>query len=450
MTLKELLEARAKAAARIEQLRAGLDAANRDKPPSQWVDFTAEETAQWEAANTEFDSLTRRIALEQQAERVKAANEAVANTPPPVIPISQGGKSRKNRPPVPQAADYNAAITGWCRYQQGIKPTKDQLRAAEVTGLRPGRRYLDINFNSIDIARNNFHAALSAQTGAAGAYTIPAGFINNLEVALLAYGSLLQVVDIMDTDTGAPFSWPTANDTGNKGVRVAENDAAATNTQDPVTGLVTWYAHKYTSKLVKVPVELMDDAAFDIPTFLGSALGERLGRVLNDECTTGTGQAMPTGIVTAASAGVTTAGGSAITADELIDCMHSLDIAYRQQAGWMFNDVTAKLVRKLKYSGTGEYVWMAGGSFAGGFQPDTLLNKPVCINLSMDDPTTGKIPVLFGAFKKYKIRRVRGIRLRRLVERYADADQEGFVAFMRADGHLLDAGTAPVRKLTMA
>jgi HK97 family phage major capsid protein len=55
--------------------------------------------------------------------------------------------------------------------------------------------------------------------------------------------------------------------------------------------------------------------------------------------------------------------------------------------------------------------------------------------------------VLFGDFSKYIVRRVRSIRLRRLVERYADTDQEGFVAFVRADGGLLDAGTHPVKYL---
>ena len=44
-----------------------------------------------------------------------------------------------------------------------------------------------------------------------------------------------------------------------------------------------------------------------------------------------------------------------------------------------------------------------------------------------------------------KARDVADIRLRRLEERYADVDQVGFVAFMRGDGVLLDAGTHPVK-----
>jgi hypothetical protein len=63
--------------------------------------------------------------------------------------------------------------------------------------------------------------------------------------------------------------------------------------------------------------------------------------------------------------------------------------------------------------------------------------------------TTNKT-MLFGMLSKYKVRQVSQLRLRRLVERYADTDQEGFVAFQRADGVLLDAGVAPVKRLTQA
>jgi hypothetical protein len=38
-------------------------------------------------------------------------------------------------------------------------------------------------------------------------------------------------------------------------------------------------------------------------------------------------------------------------------------------------------------------------------------------------------------------------RLRRLDERYAEKDQTGFIAFVREDGNLLDAGTDPVKAL---
>jgi HK97 family phage major capsid protein len=45
----------------------------------------------------------------------------------------------------------------------------------------------------------------------------------------------------------------------------------------------------------------------------------------------------------------------------------------------------------------------------------------------------------------YKVRRVAGgVTIMRLVERYADYLQVGFLGFERFDGQLLDAGTHPI------
>ena len=58
--------------------------------------------------------------------------------------------------------------------------------------------------------------------------------------------------------------------------------------------------------------------------------------------------------------------------------------------------------------------------------------------------------VLFGHFPSYKIREVRQGRFRRLVERYAEYDQEAFVFVRRSDSDLLNAGTNPVKHLLQA
>ena len=54
--------------------------------------------------------------------------------------------------------------------------------------------------------------------------------------------------------------------------------------------------------------------------------------------------------------------------------------------------------------------------------------------------TTNKT-VLFGDFSKYLVRRVAGMRMLRMVERYGDYDQIGFVAFLRMDGDLIATGS---------
>jgi HK97 family phage major capsid protein len=93
-------------------------------------------------------------------------------------------------------------------------------------------------------------------------------------------------------------------------------------------------------------------------------------------------------------------------------------------------------------------MWQSGMTSG---EPDTLYNFPITINQHMASVVEADaVTMLFGLFSKYKIRQVRAVRLRRLVERYADTDEEGFVAFTRIDGNLLEAGTAPIKSMVQA
>ena len=58
--------------------------------------------------------------------------------------------------------------------------------------------------------------------------------------------------------------------------------------------------------------------------------------------------------------------------------------------------------------------------------------------------------MLFGDFSKYIIRDVLDIDLIRMNERYADYHQVAFVAISRMDSDLLNAGTNPIKCITMA
>ena len=76
---------------------------------------------------------------------------------------------------------------------------------------------------------------------------------------------------------------------------------------------------------------------------------------------------------------------------------------------------------------------------------DRIHGYPYTINQSVPAPTTGLKSVIFGDLSKYQTRIALGMTLLRLTERYADYLQVGFLAFARADGDLLDAGTNPVK-----
>ena len=63
-------------------------------------------------------------------------------------------------------------------------------------------------------------------------------------------------------------------------------------------------------------------------------------------------------------------------------------------------------------------------------------------------PTGNAYSMLFGDMSKFKLRKIGGgVTVLRLVERFAEYWQVGFVAFMRFDSNLVDAGTHPIAVL---
>jgi HK97 family phage major capsid protein len=296
--------------------------------------------------------------------------------------------------------------------------TDDEIRAQSVSGGSPAGIY--------------------------GGYTVPEGFSNQLEQSLLAYGGMLEEADVFDTATGNTLPWPTVNDTSNKGAILGEN--AAISDQDVTFGQTSLGAYLYTSKQILVSWQLMQDSAFNMDSFVASVAGERLGRILNEHFTTGTGSAQPSGIVTGSGLGVTTALQAGVTYDELVNFVHSLDPAYRTNARFMFRDSTLQYLRKLKDGSNRPLFWSDSGSMTNGV-PDQLLGHGYKINQDVAAMGAGAKFAVFGNLKKYKIRRVKGYTLVRLNERYAERLQTGFFVWCRFDGKLIDAGTDPVKHI---
>ena len=266
-----------------------------------------------------------------------------------------------------------------------------------------------------------------------------------METAILTYGGVYPIAGKMPTDTGNNITMPTINDTSNSGELLAEATSIGTSV-DPTFSSVTMYAYKFSSKVVLMSSEFLADNAIDAENRLAELLGIRIGRILNTYFTTGTGSGQPQGVVNGATDSTVTALVSSITFDNLVDLFHSVDPAYRINGSWMFNDSTLKALRKIQDS---EYrpIWQNG--YVVG-EPATILGKPYTINTAMANIGASAKSVLFGDFAKYIVREVRGMTLRRLVERYADTDQVAFIGFKRADGRYVDAGTHPVKYLDHA
>lgn len=310
--------------------------------------------------------------------------------------------------------------------------------------MRHGERGMPDDLRAVAAPR--IQAAQSTQSGPAGGYVVApdTSFMTAVESAMLAFGGMLEASYVFQTESGASLPIPTDNDTSNEGAILSENTATAE--QDVSFGAVNLGAHTYSSKMIRVPNQLLQDSAFDLNAYLARKLGERVARIQNRHFTVGTGASQPTGVVTASALGVTAASATDITADEMIDLMHSVDPAYRANARYMFNDGTLKVLKKKK-DGDGQYLWLSGLAVR---EPDTIMGKPYTINQHMASIATGNKVALFGDFSKYYIRRVAGVQVLRLTERYADYNQTAFLMFARADGALVDAGTNPIKHLINA
>lgn len=433
---------------KLQELRAKREVAAktilqmRDKLSPEKPDFNAEEQAAWAAANKDLDAFDRQIEIFERAETVEKSLSQRKVTVPGAEDVYPNAERRDGRndgeglTPQKRAELISLARDGWFLRQFGKPLTAAHKRAAKLTGL-------NLRAKVIDVRLSRETRAQSVGTPGAGGYLVPTTLDTSLEVALKEWNAVRTVAEVFRTESGNPYDWPMVNDTTNVGTLLAENTTVGAAVDLAFTK-ATYNAYKFSSGLVLVSAELDQDNAVGLSGRIGALLGERLGRGQEGYFTTGTGTSQPAGIVTGATLGKTGASATAIAASELIDLYHSVDPAYRRDPsfGFMMHDNVAAAVRKLADT-TGRFIWEM--DIQKG-QPATLLGRPVTINQSMASAiTTGQKTILAGAFSKMKVRDAGSVRIRRLDERYADIDQIGFIAFMRSDSRVLNAGTNPIK-----
>lgn len=276
-----------------------------------------------------------------------------------------------------------------------------------------------------------------------GGYTVPTTIATSILDALKTYGGMRQVADIIRTSGGEPMQFPTSDGTAEEGEIVAENQSATD--LDVSFGTKGLPVHKYSSKVVTVPWELLQDSSANIEAFIQSRLQTRLGRVTNRHYTVGSGAGQPMGVVTGATVGKIGAVSATpmVTYDDLVDLEHSVDPAYRAGGRWMFHDDMLKLIRKVK-DDQGRPIFVPGYEQGNpGGAPDRLLNRDIQINQAVASPAPTAKSIAFGDFSYYKIRDVMSITLFRFNDSaYVKKGQVGFLAWMRTGGNLVDVGGA--------
>lgn len=415
MSLTELNEKRGRL---VTQAREALDEIKANTDDSR----AAELDARHDTIMAEFDKVEATIAREERmAAAEKRAEEARAERRP--IPGDQEGRAGDeiNKP------EYRMVFA---KAICGVSP--DEMTSEERSVLAQGRA--------------EFRAQSTSNT--AGGYTVPVELLNQIERAMKAWGPMYDtdVATVIQTASGNALKLPTVDDTSVPAVAHTENTALTDDGGSDVTfGQKSLDAYAFDTEFVRWSWELNDDSIFSMEALLGDLLGERLARIANSQLTTGTGSSAPNGVVTASAAGKTAAATAAITGDELIDLVHSVDPAYRTapKVRFMFNDSTLAAIRKLK-DGDGNYLWQMGDVTKG--EPGSLLGYRYSINQAMDSLAAAKKVVLFGDFGKYYVRKVGAPVIGVLRERFWP--DLGIAGLIRFDGEI--ANSAAVKHLITA
>jgi HK97 family phage major capsid protein len=405
--LKRLLEQRASTWSEMQGILSDAEAASRD--------LTSEERAKWDAAEASLATASDDI------DRLKRAADLEGRLSAPVADrhLDAPGAGRSEE----REAQINDAFSAYMR--NGVE------------GLSAEQR---------DIMAGRFETrANSVGTNSAGGYLVPSGYLEKITETLKAYGGILNIANVIHTETGNPLPWPSNDDTGNTGRLLSEN-TQLTET-DPTIGQKTLNAWTYTSDSVLVSLQLLQDSVFDLDSWIPKKLGQRLGRAVATDLAVGNGSSKPTGIAYAPTAGKTGATGqtTSIIYDDIVDLAHSVDPAYRAGGNCRFvmNDASLGIIRKLKDS-YGHPLWQPTVSAS---DPDYLLGYPVTVDQAIPAMAANAFSVLFGDFQAgYLVRQAMDVQVMRLAERYADYLQVGFFGFLRIDAKPDDAAAVKAYK----
>jgi hypothetical protein len=309
--LQALREQKVKLAVMIRQ--------QADRLTAEGYTETAEDSANWEKLNADYNATCRQIERLEAADAVEAgAGAANGDRIPAILPPDERPRGGAGAGAVSER-HRELALQAWARRQFDIDLTDEHREACAVTRLNPGSREIGLSLygtrdlqslqrefrrvhpsQAVDHCTDRFKATLGSGSGPTGGYLDRAGTTPvepRNQHARLRRDAAGRGDDPHRDRRADELADRRRHDQHRRATRRVHRDRPSV---DPSFGKVLWSAYKFSSKPVLVPYELLQDSRFNLAGLIGSMLGERLGRITNTKFTTGTGAATAKGIVTCA------------------------------------------------------------------------------------------------------------------------------------------------------
>jgi HK97 family phage major capsid protein len=307
---------------------------------------------------------------------------------------------------------------------------KTQIEGSQEQDFRD---YLRFGKNGIDESRSQ----TTVTTG--GGYLVPEQFSATFNSNLKQYDQIFDVATKVVTDKGGPFQYPMDDDSGQSAAVVLENQGSATNVDVVFANLALPKCPNWRTGMIRSPVELAQDSAFDLGTLLAAVFAKRFAR--------GCGSAFVTALLAAADNAVVSAAPTALVVDEVLSLVAAVDPAYMLSGTFMMNPSTLLFLQKLKASTGGSYLVEAKRD-AEGYP--TLFGYRVYLSPSYPTIAANAKVISFGDHTRFIRREVRNsLAIKTLVERFAEYGQVGYEAHWQVQGDLAKptVGPLPVRLL---
>lgn len=184
--------------------------------------------------------------------------------------------------------------------------------------------------------------------------------------------------------------------------------------------------------LSKVSLSLVNNAQFDIVTFVVNEMADAIKRFIEHELLIGTPSKVA-GLSTLTNK-VETAASTAITSDEIIDVHDAVKDAYQNGAIWIMSAKTRTALRKLK-DAEGRYLLNDDISSPFG---TTLLGKPVYASDNMPEIGAGNTAIYYGNMKGLATKFNEELNIQVLREKFADEHAVGVIGWFEFDAKVQD------------
>ena len=247
--------------------------------------------------------------------------------------------------------------------------------------------------------------AMSTAVSADGGYLVNPQMSDTIQSMLSSTASLRALANVVQVDA---TTYDVIVDNSDVGSGWQSELSTLSETSSPNINRISIKLNDL-SAMPKASQRLLDDAAFDVESWLSQKIATRFIRAEASAFINGTGVDQPKGIMLPAKVAnaswawgslgyVATGAASDFASSNPLDCLVTLVYAlaadYRANAAFVMNSKTAGAVRKFKDT-VGRFLWT--DSLTAG-QPATLMGYRVLVSEDMPDVGANAYPIAFGDF----------------------------------------------------